>query len=58
MFSTLAILPFTEEVKAALLQADAELQAAYNELDSKLSIQGVEHRWLYFCSEHVSHTDI
>ena len=58
MFSTLAILPFTEEVKAALLQADAELQEAYNELDSKLSIQGVEHRWLYFCSEHVSHTDI
>ena len=55
---TFAILPFTEEVKAALLQADAELQAAYNELDSKLSIQGVEHRWLYFCSEHVSHTDI
>ena len=35
----LAILPFTEEVKAALLLADAELQAAYNEVDSKLSIQ-------------------
>ena len=58
MFSTLAILPFTEEVKAALLQADAELQEAYNEADSKLSIQGVEHRWLYFSSEHVSYTDI
>ena len=58
MFPTLAILPFTEEVKAALLQADAELQEAYNEADSKLSIQGVERRWLDFCSEHVSHTDI